>query len=237
MKQCPKCGTSYADDTLWYCLEDGEPLDIADLPTIVRTSVIPQAAETLVLQNDSQQTVARGTPKPESVKTIVKVAAVLGALFFLLIAGLGAVGSIYYYSSAPERPPERSAPTPSPTPTTIVIRRGSNDNVEDLERQIEELQKRLDQEQVSKGDNYNADSDYTIEERYATVVSPSDGFLALRSMPSTAMGERLAKIPHGTRIYVGGCGPYVSGSTSGRWCITSYDGKFGWVFDAYLNYE
>jgi hypothetical protein len=235
MKQCPKCGTSYADDTLRYCLEDGEPLDIADLPTIVRTSVIPQAAETLVLQNESKQTVQRPAPKPDNAKTIVTVAAVFGVLSVLLIAGLGGVGAVYYYSSAGERLPERS--TPVPTPTTMVIRRGSNDNSGDLERQIEELQRRLDQENVQTGDERQEDLDYTIEERYARVVSPGDGFLALRSMPSTATGERIAKIPHGTRVSVSGCGPYRSGATPGRWCITSYDGKFGWVFDGYLEYE
>ena len=37
MKQCPKCRTNYADDTLRFCLEDGTPLiDLGEDPTVVR---------------------------------------------------------------------------------------------------------------------------------------------------------------------------------------------------------
>ena len=37
MKQCPTCGTNYADDTLRFCLEDGTPLtDESDQETVVR---------------------------------------------------------------------------------------------------------------------------------------------------------------------------------------------------------
>src|SRR5215211_2144455 len=37
MKQCPTCGTNYADDTLRFCLEDGTPLvDGVEQPTVIR---------------------------------------------------------------------------------------------------------------------------------------------------------------------------------------------------------
>jgi uncharacterized protein YraI len=56
-------------------------------------------------------------------------------------------------------------------------------------------------------------------------------------MPSVKSGEPLAKIPHGTTITLGYCqeeSVKVAGRT-GHWCITSYDGKSGWVFDAWLD--
>ena len=65
----------------------------------------------------------------------------------------------------------------------------------------------------------------------ATVNSPGDGFLALRSNPNTNMGSRLLKIPHATDLVLGEC---VSTSESGRWCKTSYQGQNGWVSSRYL---
>jgi hypothetical protein len=63
------------------------------------------------------------------------------------------------------------------------------------------------------------------------VNTPGDGFLALRSEPSTRRGSRLAKIPHGTTIELGDCAPSTG---RGNWCRTRYDGKAGWVLDLYV---
>lgn len=70
--------------------------------------------------------------------------------------------------------------------------------------------------------------------RYAN--SPGDGFLALRSDPSVSSGSRLVQIPHGAPVDIGGCdGPSATiGGRSGRWCRASYDGRSGYVFDAFL---
>ena len=62
------------------------------------------------------------------------------------------------------------------------------------------------------------------------VNSPGDGFLALRSEPTTKSGRRLAKIPHGTTLRLGVCQPTPSGS----WCQTSFQGLTGWVLDRYV---
>lgn len=67
----------------------------------------------------------------------------------------------------------------------------------------------------------------------ATVRTPGDGFLALRSEPSTEQGVRLAKIPHGTRLALGDC---VRPTATQRWCRTSYGGQAGWVLDSYLDF-
>ena len=71
----------------------------------------------------------------------------------------------------------------------------------------------------------------------ARVDSPGDGFLALRKLPHSEIGERIAKIPHGATVEVGVCGPVVRPvNRAGRWCQASYNGQTGWVFDAYLVY-
>lgn len=235
MKHCPKCGTSYLDDTLRYCLADGEPLDIEDLPTIIRTSVIQQDAETFVMQNDSHPTRLAPSKLTNPMTTAAKVMIAIALIAFVALVGLSLVGIGFYVYFGDERLPARSIATPTPTPA--VIRRVEEDDAEDLRRQIAELQKQLDKQKDQNGDRYDDASDYTGEDKYATVDSPTDGFLALRSLASSTLGERLAKIPHGTRIYIGGCGPYINGKVSGRWCLTRYNGQFGWVFDAYLIYE
>jgi hypothetical protein len=65
----------------------------------------------------------------------------------------------------------------------------------------------------------------------ATVNSPGDGFLALRSEPSVRSGSRLARIPHKTVIELSGCTPDPAG---GNWCRTRYGGQSGWVLDLYV---
>jgi uncharacterized protein YraI len=63
------------------------------------------------------------------------------------------------------------------------------------------------------------------------VNSPGDGFLALRSEPSTQSGFRVNKIPHGTELTLGEC---ITTPTRDHWCKTHYLGKVGWVLDRYV---
>ncbi|RKT37999.1 SH3 domain-containing protein [Thiocapsa rosea] len=65
----------------------------------------------------------------------------------------------------------------------------------------------------------------------AAVNTPGDGFLALRSEPSTKQGVRLGKIPHGTLLELGEC---VRPSATHRWCKTTYQGQIGWILDTYV---
>lgn len=65
----------------------------------------------------------------------------------------------------------------------------------------------------------------------ATVNTPGDGFLSLRSDPGTRSGVRLLKIPHGTALELGTCLPTPDGS---HWCQTRFAGQSGWVLDKYL---
>lgn len=71
----------------------------------------------------------------------------------------------------------------------------------------------------------------------ATVNSPRDGYLALKSEPCVApCGVLRIKIPHGTRIDLESCKDIleVADRRQGRWCYTTYSGYSGWVFDAFV---
>lgn len=60
----------------------------------------------------------------------------------------------------------------------------------------------------------------------ASVNTPGDGFLALRSEPSIRCGKRLLKIPHNTVLTLDEC---VTSEADGRWCRTGFQGEVGWV--------
>lgn len=68
----------------------------------------------------------------------------------------------------------------------------------------------------------------------AVVNTPGDGFLSMRSEPSTTTGFRLDKIPHATPLAIDDC---IATSVNERWCKTTYQGKSGWVLDKYITQE
>lgn len=70
-----------------------------------------------------------------------------------------------------------------------------------------------------------------------TVNSPGDGYLALKDRPCIApCGVTLVKIPHGATLTLEKCVDRieVADDRRGRWCSTSYAGRNGWVFDAFV---
>lgn len=239
MKQCPSCRTTYTDDTLSFCLADGTPLaEMAEEVTFVRSSrndpmrvEIPQAAPTAFIP---VQTVLHAVPeKGSNTMKIVLVVGLLGGMIVLAVGGAAAL--IYFNKDARVAEPTTNSKGTA-TPNSTV----KPDNTNELRDQIANLQKQLnDQKNANKTSATpplivpnNSTSQTT-----ATVNSPSDGFLALRTLPSSETGERIAKIPHGSTISIGACGPVVKPvNRSGRWCQASYNGYSGWVFDAYLNY-
>lgn len=253
MKQCPSCRTTYTDDTLRYCLADGSVLDAVDdeQSTMVRSSGIRPAEPTLVMGKDSTVRVDIPTagasttqipvaPARSSGSMIMKIVLVVVGLIILAVLLAGVAGGVFYYiSGSGGQPPANNGnarqqqwASPTPAPTT-------KDDRDELRDQIANLEKRLD-EQRRAGQNTNVPQ--KLPNRSTTTVtarvdSPGDGFLALRSLPNSEIGERVLKIPHGATIAVGACGPVVTPvKRTGRWCQASYNGYDGWVFDAYLIY-
>jgi len=115
----------------------------------------------------------------------------------------------------------------------------AKNETDELRDQIANLEKLLNEQ---KKTNQPANVPLKMPEQSKTTVSaqvdsPGDGFLALRSLPSSDIGNRITKIPHGATVSIGACGPVVRPvSRQGRWCQAAYNGYSGWVFDAYLLY-
>jgi hypothetical protein len=127
--------------------------------------------------------------------------------------------------------PRNDAKTPAPSPT--------KDDKDELRDQIANLEKMLnDQKKSNKTPNLPQNiPNQSAMTTTARVNSPGDGFLALRTLPNSELGDRILKIPHGAVISVGECGPVMTPvKRSGRWCQAMYNGYRGWVFDAYLIY-
>jgi hypothetical protein len=226
MKKCPQCGTTYTDESLRFCLADGATLNTAvgeplrvDIPSGHR----PPVQVTAPVKKGSSALV----------KTIL-VLSVFVALAIVVIAA--AIGVLYlrsqeniFVNSATNVQKTTPSPTPTPDPET-----------ERLKKELADLQKQLDEK---KSTSVNKDTfpdldDLDFEFRTATVNSPGDGFLALRSEPSSDYGERLAQIPHGAKINVVSCDTdkVTIGSRRGSWCLVEWSGRAGWVFDAWLTY-
>jgi len=246
MKQCSFCGTTYTDDTLRYCLADGRTLVEGDGET---ATIVNQHAPTVPAWQDetnrveipvrrshaSQPSAAMPTATAGSTKSSGFLKALI-ALLILVIVGLliiGGAGAFFYFRNGPAITSTNVIATPIPTPSapaneTDVLR----EQIANLERLI------VEQKKTGKVSNVPLPMpNQNSTTRAARVNSPGDGFLALRSLPNSESGERIAKIPHGTTISIGGCGPVVRPvSRTGRWCQASYAGLGGWVFDAYLTY-
>ena len=253
MKQCPACKTTYTDQTLRFCLADGSVLnDVTDdETTVVRNVGGPFGEKTVEMGRGGQMRVEIPSETPQtSPQTAYRTAAPVsrgssGNVFkvLMVIIGLGifgvvavAAGAFIYFSIKPTEPAAnavnqvtKTAPTPTP----------AKNDTDELRDQIANLEKLLNEQ---KKTDRPANIPLKMPEQSKTTVSarvdsPGDGFLALRSLPSSEIGNRITKIPHGASVSIGACGPVVRPvSRTGRWCQASYNGYSGWVFDAYLLY-
>lgn len=251
MKQCPKCGTTYTDRTLTYCLADGSVLtDLSSSSTISATptptsSPVGEPIRIEIPQNSagSGQT-SYSAPPAGSSSSWLKIVLIVGLVAVMLIAAAGFAGALIYFNkdsrTVADQPNKNTNPvsnannasqTPQPTNTELDKMR---EQIANLERQLNE----------SKNSNQppfktpEVPDQPVITSRTARVNSPGDGFLALRNLPSSDIGERIAKIPNGATIPIGGCLPRMRiGIRTGRWCKASYGGYSGWVFDAWLIYN
>lgn len=133
-----------------------------------------------------------------------------------------------------------SAPTGAPTQTP-------DEENEKLKKKIEELEKKVDDQDQKGAEQQTPKTPPPVRqpapvvrtsETYAQVNSPGDGFLALRSEPSSNYGYRVLQIPHGAMVRVLGCQNYMQsvGGRNGRWCQVYYAGYTGWAFDGWLVY-
>ena len=242
MKQCPSCGTTYTDETLRFCLTDGT--------TLISSAT---AEKTAAFENNRVRVDFQKENAPESVSTVISptipppqtsakkgfnwlIIGVLSILLlFVLLGFAGFAGYVFYTQSGNENANTAvNSPTPKVSPT---------ENNKDLEDKVANLEKRLeDQKNKKTTDSPKPDpfptETTTTTAKTARANSPNDGFLALRSEPSSETGYRIAKIPHGASFTVLDCPKAnAEGKMKGRWCQVIYDGRAGWAFDAFMIFE
>ena len=232
MKQCPQCRTTYTDDTLKFCLADGTPLaEVGEEETIVRpggTVAIPSAP-----------------PQKKGGFPIVKVLIGLLVLGFLGLLVAGGAGVLFYMNAGGDSktvvqnsPTPTSTPKPSATPSETPE---SEDDQKRLEEEMANLVKKLEKELNSDANTSGeppSNGDASDGRPTARVNSPGDGFLALRDEPDAETGTLLAKIPHGAVVNLENCEKQQTtvAGRKGRWCMVTYRGETGYVFDAWLQY-
>lgn len=226
MRHCPECRTTYTDDSLKFCLSDGTRL--ADGADEEQTVVRSRSAERQI-----------GSPaRTDDIPAVraafwVKLLIALAILGFVGLGAIGLAGAWVYYKGGPAATPTPLPPAPKPasTPTPDLEKQR-------LQDELANIKKQLDAEKKNANSRANDGDDELGSSITATVDSPNDGFLALRSEPDPERGERLAKIPHGAEVEILRCGNSVVtiGGRSGHWCFVDYDGRTGWVFDAWLEY-
>lgn len=244
MKRCPSCGTTYTDDTLRYCLSDGNIL----------ASVTESEIETVFAGRDR---LVNSKPKSGGKKLLYFLA---GLSVFLFGALVLAGGAFYYFSQNPNNrlttansSVEKSAvpiQTPAlkkteapPVETPASEKKDeplANITIDDeasIEKKLEEVQKKLE-DQLKELANTATEKPAEEFSTTATADSPDDGFLALRSLPNPTAGNRLIKIPHGEKLTIGKCGPVITTKRGnrGRWCRAKYNSNVGFVFDSFVKY-
>ena len=238
MKLCPNCKTTYSDDSLLYCLSDGT--NLVAMPSPEKTVEMSAASNPIRfdIQSDSAPTVFApriSQPQNENVKRGISPWLVIPLLGILLLSVVALLGYIFL---KPNSPAISNSATPTPTAPP-------KDETAALKEELESLKKQIaNQKTQPKNDSPtrpfpNGNSSSAPITQTARANSPNDGFLALRSLPDSEAGSRLAKIPHGTNLEIIGCQKneiQLSGKRRGRWCRTTFEGQSGWVFDAFLSF-
>lgn len=232
MKQCPACKTTYTDESLRYCLADGATLiAVSEEPTVFA----PRKDAVRVDIPTRHETASVVEPVQKKGSALLKALTAIGIIAFLFIAAIGvAVAILYMNTGGRDANVKAATPTPSQTPTP-------DPEKQRLQDELSNLQKRLDEQKnankaMNKAVPFPNQSDPGVVT--ARVNSPNDGFLAMRNIPDSEYGTRLAKIPHGATVTLNNCEKVkvTIGGRSGRWCQVEYQGQTGWVFDAWLQY-
>jgi hypothetical protein len=240
MKQCPVCKTAYTDDSLQFCLADGATLSFStsEQPTEqfsaainpIRVNIAKDEIPTIVAKQSPQN------PPPVEKSRGGMIIGVLAALLLLVV--LASAGVIGWLLLKDKNEVVVSNTQPSPTVANSATKTPTPDESAILKEKIANLEKKVQEQKPQKPQVPTISNSSTPQSTKITAKanSPGDGFLALRSGPSSETGERILQIPHGATITVLGCLPKAAGK-KGRWCRVDYNGNLGWAFDGYMIYQ
>jgi multidrug efflux pump subunit AcrB len=229
MKQCPNCKSVYSDDSLSFCLSDGTAL--LSMPDEQETRVIPPGRITNQPDfSNVNPNLYHQTP-PQSNSKIIFLVVSLFALFLLItIGGIAA----YFLVGSKENVSNTQMATPTPKDDDELKKK-----IADLEKQLQEQKKSPTVTPTAATASVKTPTPLNQSGRAtARVGRTGDGFLALRTEPNVETGARILKIPSGATVELEDCQKTFQtiDGRRGRWCMVSYDGKIGWVLDAWLIY-
>jgi Bacterial SH3 domain len=244
MKQCPRCKTTYTDDSLQYCLSDGANLlslsgdektvqmSFANEP--MRVNIPPDSVPTVFAPQ--QQPVVQNQSSKQGLGLLLGGGFAL--LLLLIAAGIGG----FIFLRQPDNKNTLVAVSPTPTAAPTVLTNVSptvapNDETTKLKEEMANLKKQIENQKNPKQNLTVAPPTSPQNGRTARANSPGDGFLALRSEPNSESGYRITKIPHGAELTVIACPkPSNVGKMAGRWCQVIYNGQSGWAFDGFIKF-
>ncbi len=249
MKQCPTCKNTYTDNSLAFCLSDGTTL------VSLQTEEVTQqfsAANNPIRVNIAPETSPNAftpTIQPQAKEKSGKgwIIGLIVGLFLLAIVGIGGVGAFVYMNKGGDKPvavvenKAENKPLLNNTnvSNTTVTTNSTPDETAAMKQKLAELEKKL-KEQKGKVPTIPTLPGSPATPKVPTVTtakvnSPGDGFLALRTGPSSETGERIMEIPHGATVTVQACQAAAKGK-KGKWCKVNYNGNAGWAFDGFLIY-
>jgi hypothetical protein len=252
MKQCPVCKTNYADDTQMFCLNDGAGLNAIqnDEATVIFSPVTNQINDQLRINiPPASDPTVFARPQVVAEKKGGKGLLIGGllALVLLGIASTAGIGGFFYLKSlnsnsnvlvANNSPKPNTNVAPNVTSNSTPNTSTTPDETAAMKQKLANLEKQLKDQKNQKGSVPTLPNSPTTPKTSATVAranSPNDGFLALRTEPSTVTGDRILQIPHGAEVKVLGCQAAVKGK-KGRWCRVDYNGNLGWANDGWMTY-
>jgi hypothetical protein len=248
MKQCPACKNTYTDNTLAFCLSDGtalislqteevtQQISVANNP--IRVNIAPETSPNAFVPMVQQ-------PPTKSGKGWM--VGLLVGLFLFAIVGLGGIGAYYFLKNGepktvavienkPENKNIQITPTAANTANAVNSANNSVDETAAMKQKLADLEKQLKNQKGKVPTIPNAPAPPKVPTvTTAKVNSPGDGFLALRTGPSSETGERIMEIPHGAAVTVLACQSAAKGK-KGKWCKVNYNGNAGWAFDGFLVY-
>jgi hypothetical protein len=254
MKQCPVCKTSYGDDSLSFCLNDGAALTAAPFDSEATQQMSFGAAPTFQARPPVRVDLQPGPTEPASVPTITAetkrrgvspllILAIVGLLAILGISGIAGAYFVFVRKDNSMAGTTVSTPTPTATPAPLQNVTPAGGETQALKDELEKLKREVSEQKNKKTETrtetpVSSPIQQSTGTPTARVNSPGDGFLSLRTEPSVKTGTQLVKMPTGSIVQLEDCQrEFTTVDTKrGRWCMVSYNGQTGWAFDAWLVY-
>ncbi len=239
MKQCSACKTNYADDSQIFCLNDGTSLiafqseeatiSFSPINNPVRINIPPPSEATVFVKPQLEKKGGKGLLIGALIAVlllvIIGVAAFAG---FLFLQNRNLSSNVSVANNLQKSNTNIATATPNTTPDEAAL----------LKQKLANLEKQIQEQKNPKTSVPTIPNSPTVPKPSSTVAranSPNDGFLALRTAPSSETGERILQIPHGAEIKVLGCQQAIKGK-KGRWCRVDYNGTLGWANDGWMTY-